>query len=59
MWPFYFIRYLLHSRKLMRQLFIDTETTGLNFNLGHRIIEFAALEMVDRKLTGEQLHFLF
>ena len=40
----------------MRQLIIDTETTGLDPKNGHRIIEFAALEMIDRKLTGNSLH---
>lgn len=40
----------------MRQLIIDTETTGLEVTKGHRIIEFAAIEMVDRKLTGSHLH---
>lgn len=40
----------------MRQLLLDTETTGLDPEKGHKIIEFAALEMVDRKLTGHHLH---
>lgn len=40
----------------MRQLILDTETTGLDPRLGHRIIEFAALEMIDRQLTGKSLH---
>jgi DNA polymerase-3 subunit epsilon len=40
----------------MRQLILDTETTGLDPKDGHRIIEFAALEMIDRELTGERLH---
>jgi DNA polymerase-3 subunit epsilon len=40
----------------IRQLILDTETTGLKVEYGHRIIEFAALEMVDRKLTGNKLH---
>ena len=43
----------------MRQLFIDTETTGLEANKGHRIIEFGAVEMIDRKLTSSQMHFYF
>lgn len=43
----------------MRQLIIDTETTGLDPKGGHRIIEFAALEMVDRRPTGRSLHFHF
>lgn len=40
----------------MRQLIVDTETTGLDPKLGHRIIEFAALEMIDRQLSGKYLH---
>ncbi|MDC7702001.1 DNA polymerase III subunit epsilon [Vogesella indigofera] len=40
----------------MRQIILDTETTGLEPSQGHRIIEFAGLEMVDRKLTGRHLH---
>lgn len=40
----------------IRQLILDTETTGLKTEEGHRIIEFAALEMIDRKLTGNKLH---
>ncbi|MFN7094461.1 MAG: exonuclease domain-containing protein, partial [Burkholderiales bacterium] len=40
----------------MRQLIVDTETTGLDPLQGHRIIEFAALEMIDRQLTGKHLH---
>ncbi len=41
----------------MRQLIIDTETTGLNPQQGHRIIEFAALEVVDRRATGNSIHY--
>ncbi|MDR2173393.1 MAG: DNA polymerase III subunit epsilon [Burkholderiales bacterium] len=37
----------------MRQIVIDTETTGLYPQQGHRIIELAALEMVSRRPTGE------
>ncbi|MDN0073854.1 DNA polymerase III subunit epsilon [Crenobacter sp. SG2303] len=40
----------------MRQIILDTETTGLDPNQGHRIIEFAGLEMINRKLTGRSLH---
>ena len=40
----------------MRQLILDTETTGLDPKDGHRVIEFAALEMIDRTLTGKSLH---
>lgn len=41
----------------MRQVILDTETTGLDPNLGDRIIEFAGLEMISRRLTGRQCHF--
>lgn len=43
----------------IRQLLLDTETTGFEPKEGHRIIEFAALEMIDRKLTGKSLHLYF
>jgi len=43
----------------MRQLIIDTETTGLDPRGGHRIIELAALELVDRRPTGRSLHLYF
>ncbi|WP_080744694.1 DNA polymerase III subunit epsilon [Coxiella burnetii] len=42
---------------LMRQIVLDTETTGLVPEEGHRIIEIGALEMVNRRLTGNHLHF--
>lgn len=41
----------------MRQLFLDTETTGLDPRLGHRIIEIACVEMLNRRLTQRHLHF--
>lgn len=40
----------------MRQIVLDTETTGLDPRQGHRIIEIGALELVDRQLTGRQFH---
>jgi len=40
----------------MRQIFLDTETTGLSPGQGHRIIEIGCLEMVDRRLTGAEFH---
>jgi len=40
----------------MRQIILDTETTGLNPLTGDRIIEIGCLEMVDRRLTGNKLH---
>jgi len=39
-----------------RQIFLDTETTGLEPRLGHRIIEVAGVEMVNRRLTGRHFH---
>jgi DNA polymerase-3 subunit epsilon len=39
-----------------RIVFLDTETTGLHTKDGHRIIEIACLEMIDRKLTDRKLH---
>jgi DNA polymerase-3 subunit epsilon len=41
----------------MRQLLVDTETTGLDPKQGHRIIEIAAVEIVDRRLTGRHRHY--
>jgi DNA polymerase-3 subunit epsilon len=41
----------------MRQIIIDTETTGLDPKQGHRIIEFAALEVINRRVTGRSVHF--
>ena len=40
----------------MRQIILDTETTGLDARQGHRIIEVAAVEMHNRKLTGNHFH---
>ena len=40
----------------MRQVVLDTETTGLDPRHGHRIIEVAGIEMVNRRLTGRHLH---
>jgi DNA polymerase III subunit epsilon len=40
----------------MRQIFLDTETTGLAAEGGDRLIEIGCLEMVNRRLTGGQLH---
>jgi len=40
----------------MRQIVLDTETTGLDPQLGHRIIEIAAIEMINRQLTGRDYH---
>ena len=40
----------------MRQVVLDTETTGLSTGHGHRIIEIGCLELVDRRLTGREFH---
>lgn len=40
----------------MRQVVLDTETTGLEPEQGHRVIEIGAVELIDRKPTGETLH---
>ena len=36
----------------MRQLILDTETTGISPESGHRVIEIGVVEIVDRRLTG-------
>lgn len=41
----------------MRQIFLDTETTGLSPDSGDRIIEIGCIEMFNRRLTGRELHF--
>jgi DNA polymerase-3 subunit epsilon len=41
----------------MRQIFLDTETTGLSPESGDRIIEIGCIEMVNRRLTGVHKHF--
>jgi len=40
----------------MRQIVLDTETTGIDPKQGHRIIEIGCVELVNRKLTGEHYH---
>jgi DNA polymerase-3 subunit epsilon len=41
---------------IMRQIILDTETTGLEPADGHRIIEIGCVEMIDRRLTGSTYH---
>ena len=41
---------------MIRQIVLDTETTGLEPEQGHRIIEIGCVEMVDRRLTGNNFH---
>jgi DNA polymerase-3 subunit epsilon len=40
----------------MRQIILDTETTGLAPDAGHRIIEIGCVEVVNRRVTGRTLH---
>jgi DNA polymerase III subunit epsilon len=40
----------------MRQIFLDTETTGLSAEAGDRVIEIGCLEMINRRMTGNNLH---
>ncbi len=40
----------------MRQIVLDTETTGLSTGQGHRIIEIGCIELVNRRLTGREFH---
>ena len=42
---------------MKRQIVLDTETTGLNPRLGNRILEIGCVELINRKLTGHNLHF--
>jgi DNA polymerase-3 subunit epsilon len=40
----------------MRQIILDTETTGLEPSDGHRVIEIGCVELVDRRLSGQHFH---
>ncbi len=40
----------------MRQIVLDTETTGLDLQSGNRIIEIGCVELIDRKFTGNEFH---
>ncbi len=41
----------------LREVILDTETTGLDPKNGHRIVEIGAIEMVNKVLTGKYFHF--
>jgi len=41
---------------MTRQIVLDTETTGLEYQQGHRIIEIGCVELLDRRLTGRHFH---
>lgn len=40
----------------MRQIILDTETTGIGHDQGHRVIEIGCVELINRKLTGKHYH---
>ena len=42
---------------MVRQIVLDTETTGLEPDMGHRIIEIGGVEIVNRRLTGKHFHY--
>jgi DNA polymerase-3 subunit epsilon len=46
----------LWSNALMRQIVLDTETTGLSTAQRHRIIEIGCIELVNRRPTGREFH---
>lgn len=41
----------------MRQIILDTETTGISPQQGHRIVEIGCLELLNRRLTGKSFHY--
>ncbi|MDH5480760.1 MAG: exonuclease domain-containing protein, partial [Nitrosomonas sp.] len=41
----------------MRQIVLDTETTGLEYKHGHRIVEIAAVELINRQITSQHFHY--
>ena len=40
----------------MRQIVLDTETTGIDTRLGNRILEIGCVEVIDRRVTGNRYH---
>lgn len=40
----------------MRQVVVDTETTGIEISEGHRLIEIGCIELIDRRITGRRFH---
>ena len=41
---------------MIRQIVLDTETTGLDVTRNHKIIEIGCIELIDRKYTGNKFH---
>lgn len=50
------MRWKKHMNDYTRQIVLDTETTGLEHRQGHRIIEIGCVELINRKLTGNNFH---
>ncbi|ATW01694.1 DNA polymerase III subunit epsilon [Candidatus Legionella polyplacis] len=46
----------IKAYKMKRQIVLDTETTGLDIKLGHKIIEIGCIELKERKFTGKYFH---
>src|SRR5919109_2655623 len=46
----------VNSHSAMRQIVLDTETTGLEPELNHRVIEIGCVELVNRRPTGRTFH---
>src|SRR5690606_11962458 len=56
-WPTgVWIRYWAEGQCRMREIVLDTETTGIEVREGHRIIEIGCVELLDRRLTGRHFH---
>ena len=41
---------------MIKQILLDTETTGLDKKSGHRVIEIGCVEIINRKYTGNEYH---
>ena len=41
---------------MLRQIILDTETTGLDVRAGHRVIEIGCIELINRRITGKEFH---
>ena len=41
---------------MLRQIILDTETTGLDVRAGHRVIEIGCIELINRRFTGKEFH---
>jgi DNA polymerase-3 subunit epsilon len=50
------LRILADRENCMRQIVLDTETTGLEWSQGHRVIEIGCVELVDRRPSGRHFH---